>query len=122
MATQYKDIWQALDGLRETISNKLQPAFRAFNDKGIKVVTKATNEFSDAVDRLTEAFEKNGLSGVLDELASSASKLPAPLKEIAAVGGAMAGIFAGRKIFNPKTFGLVSDGICLLYTSDAADD
>jgi tape measure domain-containing protein len=114
MATQYKDIWQALDGLRETVSNKLQPAFRAFNDKGIKVVTKATNEFSDAVDRLTEAFEKNGLSGVLDELTSSASKLPAPLKEIAAVGGAMAGIFAGRKIFNPKTFGLVSDGIGLI--------
>ena len=114
MATQYKDIGQALDGLKETISNKLQPAFMAFNAKGIKVVTTATNELSDAIDRLTEAFEKNGLSGVLEELASSAGKLPAPLREIASVGGAMAGIFVGRKIFNPKTFERVSDGIGLV--------
>ncbi|MDT2429129.1 tape measure protein [Enterococcus avium] len=40
MATQYKTVGQALDGLKETLTGKLQPAFDRFSQKGIDQVSK----------------------------------------------------------------------------------
>lgn len=74
MATQFKSIDQAIDGARETLSNKLMPTFEKFNQFGIKVVEQLTNaldkiDFSKVADKvgkfldgvnIEEAFSKIG--------------------------------------------------------------
>lgn len=47
MATQYKTIGQAMDGLRETAANKLQPAFDAVGKVGISAVSKLMGSFDN---------------------------------------------------------------------------
>lgn len=46
LATQPKTVGQAVDGLKEAISNKLTPAFDVLSKKGIKIVDKLANKFS----------------------------------------------------------------------------
>lgn len=48
MATQYKTVGQAMDGLRETLVNKLQPAYDKVSEIGIKGISK----FSDAIQNI----------------------------------------------------------------------
>ncbi|WP_171333751.1 tape measure protein [Enterococcus cecorum] len=74
MATQFKSIDQAIDGARETLSNKLMPTFEKFNKFGIKVVEQLTNaldkiDFGKVADKvgkfldgvnIEEAFSKIG--------------------------------------------------------------
>ncbi|MDT2797785.1 tape measure protein [Enterococcus cecorum] len=74
MATQFKSIDQAIDGARETLSNKLMPTFEKFNQFGIKVVEQLTNaldkiDFGKVADKvgkfldgvnIEEAFSKIG--------------------------------------------------------------
>ena len=43
MATQYKTVGQALDGLKETLANKVQPQFKKLSDIGIKVISNITD-------------------------------------------------------------------------------
>lgn len=74
MATQFKSIDQAIDGAKETLSNKLMPTFEKFNQFGIKVVEQLTNaldkiDFSKVADKvgkfldgvnIEESFSKIG--------------------------------------------------------------
>ena len=46
MATQYKTVGQALDGLKETLANKVQPQFKKLSDIGIKVISNITDRLS----------------------------------------------------------------------------
>jgi len=48
MATEYKTVGQAMDGLTETVSNKLQPAFDSVSSVGIKAVS----EITDSLDKI----------------------------------------------------------------------
>lgn len=48
MATEYKTVGQAMDGLTETVSNKLQPAFDSVSSVGIKTVSAIT----DSLDKI----------------------------------------------------------------------
>lgn len=48
MATEYKTVGQAMDGLTETVSNKLQPAFDSVSSVGIKAVSAIT----DSLDKI----------------------------------------------------------------------
>lgn len=48
LATEYKTVGQAVDGLQETLSNKLQPTFAKVSDKGIAYVSK----LSDKIDSI----------------------------------------------------------------------
>ena len=48
MATEYKTVGQAMDGLTETVSNKLQPAFDSVSSVGIKAVSAIT----DSIDKI----------------------------------------------------------------------
>ncbi|MGP6387779.1 tape measure protein [Streptococcus dysgalactiae] len=43
MATQFKTVDQAVDGLREGVANKLAPTFEKFSQLGIKAVTSLSN-------------------------------------------------------------------------------
>ena len=47
MATQYKTIGQAMDGLKETLANKLQPAFDKVGKIGIKAVEGITDKLGN---------------------------------------------------------------------------
>lgn len=46
LATEAKTVGQAVDGLKESIGNKLTPAFDVLSKKGIKIVDKLANKFS----------------------------------------------------------------------------
>lgn len=46
MATQFKTVDQAVDGMKETLTNKLQPAFDRVSQIGIKAVEGLTNALS----------------------------------------------------------------------------
>lgn len=46
MATQYKTVGQAMDGLKETLANKLQPAFDKVGKIGIEWVSNLTDRLS----------------------------------------------------------------------------
>ena len=48
MATEFKTVDQAIDGAKESLSNKLMPAFDKLNSFGIKAV----NAISDALDKI----------------------------------------------------------------------
>ena len=69
LATTYKSSEQALDGLKETLSNKLNPAFEVLEQKGIKAISgiadklgdidgqKVANSITKIIDKI-EAFGK----------------------------------------------------------------
>lgn len=44
LATEYKTVDQAMDGLQETMSNKLQPAFDVLSSKGISAISKLVDK------------------------------------------------------------------------------
>lgn len=46
MATQYKTVGQAMDGLKETLANKLQPQFDKVSQVGIKAVSGITDKLA----------------------------------------------------------------------------
>ena len=46
MATQYKTVGQAMDGLKETLSNGLQPQFQRLSKIGINAIEGITNKLS----------------------------------------------------------------------------
>lgn len=79
MATQFKTVDQAVDGLREGVANKLAPTFEKFNQLGIKAVTSLSNaiesvnldslpkKIDSALSRvkgmIDTVFDKNSLGG-----------------------------------------------------------
>lgn len=62
MATQYKDVGQALDGLKETLTGKLQPAFDKLSKIGIDAV-------SGLIAKVDE-FDVSGIEKGIDNLIS----------------------------------------------------
>ena len=75
MATQYKSVGQAMDGLKETLANKLMPAYDKLSQIGIKalssiidgldgfdanILTNGINKVIDTVKRFGKAFESTG--------------------------------------------------------------
>lgn len=64
MATEFKSVGQAIDGMKEGISNKLQPAFEKFNQFGIKV-------FEDLASRM----DKINFDGIAEKIGAILSKI-----------------------------------------------
>ena len=64
MATQYKTVGQAMDGLKETLANKLQPAFDKVGKVGI-----------DWISQLTDQLDKLNLNGIGDKIAGALEKI-----------------------------------------------
>ena len=69
MATQYKTVGQALDGLKETLANKVQPQFKKLSDIIIKEISKFTDKlgkvnFRKFADKLIDDINrvKKGIS------------------------------------------------------------
>lgn len=64
MATQYKTVGQAMDGLSETASNKLLPAFDVVSEYGIKAVEKLSGAFDKIDGNALAGKVKTGLETV----------------------------------------------------------
>lgn len=64
MATEFKTVDQAIDGMKESLSNKLMPAFEQLNKFGIKAV----NALSDAFDKVDFNKLADGLGKALDKI------------------------------------------------------
>ncbi|MFT8584640.1 tape measure protein [Liquorilactobacillus hordei] len=65
MAEQYKTVGQAMDGLRETLANKLQPAFNAVSQVGINAISKLVDAIGSidaqgAANKMISAFNSLG--------------------------------------------------------------
>lgn len=63
MATKYKTVGQALDGLKETLANKVQPQFKKLSDIAIKSISKLTDKlgkinFTVVADNLISGINK----------------------------------------------------------------
>ena len=69
MATQYKTIGEAADGLTATLATKLAPAFQVINDIGISVMTGLMDGVSSIMDIATESFA--GVGGSIKAAAES---------------------------------------------------
>ena len=77
MATQYKTVGQALDGLKETLANKVQPQFKKLSDIIIKEISKFTDKlgkvnFRKFADKLIDDINrvKKGISSFAKGFAS----------------------------------------------------
>lgn len=62
MATQYKSVGQAMDGLQETLANKLMPAYDKLSQIGIK----ALSSIIDGLDGFDANILTNGIDKVID--------------------------------------------------------
>ena len=78
LATEYKTVDQAMDGLQETMSNKLQPAFDALSSVGIKAISKLVDKVGELDGEKIAAKLTSGLDKVKpywDVLSSAASEV-----------------------------------------------
>lgn len=64
MATEFKTVDQAIDGAKESLSNKLMPAFDKLNSFGIKAV----NAVSDALDKINFDSLADKLGSLLESI------------------------------------------------------
>ncbi|MDZ5439328.1 tape measure protein [Enterococcus cecorum] len=75
MATQFKSIDQAIDGAKETLSNKLMPTFEKFNQFGIKVIEQLTNaldkiDFGKVADKFGKFLDGVNVEEVFSKIGS----------------------------------------------------
>lgn len=97
LATSYKTTGQALDGLSETVTNTLMPAFEVFQKRGIGAVEKVIGivekfdgqKIADTVSGIFDAFDTGGITGAISEVSGLLDKLPEGFKKAAAAGGAL---------------------------------
>lgn len=86
MATSYKTIDQALDGLKETLANKLKPAFDALSKAGIKALEAIMNQldkidFKKLASGLEEVLNKIDFNAIVEKISSFVSTSVAKIKE-----------------------------------------
>ena len=86
MATSYKTIDQALDGLKETLANKLKPAFDTLSKAGIKALEAIMNQldkidFKKLATGLEEVLNKIDFNAIVEKIASFVSTSVAKIKE-----------------------------------------
>ena len=86
MATSYKTIDQALDGLKETLANKLKPAFDALSKAGIKALEAIMNQldkidFKKLATGLEEVLNKIDFNAIVEKISSFVSTSVAKIKE-----------------------------------------
>lgn len=124
MATEYKTVGQAMDGLTETVSNKLQPAFDSVSAVGIKAVSAIADSldkvnvdalvrkiepFTKSVDSVVNAFSKNGISGAISEITNQINKSGGAVKQFGAAVSAAFMVTHVNDFLN--TFKIVSEGM-----------
>lgn len=94
MATQYKTVGQAMDGLKETLANNLQPAFDKVSKVGIKWVSNLSDRigklnFTKIGDQLSNSLGKINIDQVFDGISDAASRIMPVISEIGTSIGQM---------------------------------
>lgn len=94
MATQYKTVGQAMDGLKETLANNLQPAFDKVSKVGIKWVSNLSDRigklnFTKIGDQLSNSLGKINIDQVFDGVGDAASRIMPVISEIGTSIGQM---------------------------------
>ena len=112
LATQYKTVDQAVDGLKETLTNKLQPAFDVVSKYGIQAI-EALIGFMDQIpfDKLAGWID-TAIQSILsfnDSIGGMGPTIAGVIGAVAGLFGAfkslsmVKGLFSGFKIPNPFT-------------------
>lgn len=109
MATEFKTVDQAIDGAKETLSNKLMPAFEKLNQFGIKAVVALTDaldniDFGKIADNLGKTLDSIDIEGMFSK-AQTAMKMffnplfvinfKAAIDEVKGAVGALTSAFYG---------------------------
>lgn len=99
MATQYKTVGQAMDGLKETLANNLQPAFDKVSKVGIKWVSNLSDRigklnFTKIGDQLSNSLSKINIDQVFDGIGAAASRI---MPVISKIGTSIGQMFDGFK-------------------------
>ncbi|MCO0806696.1 tape measure protein [Lactobacillus helveticus] len=94
MATQYKTVGQAMDGLKETLANNLQPAFDKVSKVGIKWVSNLSDRigklnFTKIGDQLSDSLSKINIDQVFGGIGDAASRIMPVISEIGTSIGQM---------------------------------
>lgn len=85
MATEFKTVDQAIDGAKESLSNKLMPAFEKLNKFGIKAVNAISDalekiNFDSMAEKLGAFLEGIDIEGVVTRISSSISNAVSKIK------------------------------------------
>lgn len=104
LATEAKTVGQAMDGLKETVGNKLTPAFEVLNKKGISVINRLADKLSgidaDALaNKVSNMVDKVGnyLSALKDAFSGVGTEVWSAVKEIGSALFGMEGAFGSVK-------------------------
>ena len=99
MATEYKTVGQAMDGLKETLTNKLQPSFDKLSQVGINAISKITDKIDSfnmapiekAMDSVVAVLDHfvNGTKLSGDALKNMQSVISGILPVLGLLGGAL---------------------------------
>lgn len=94
MATQYKTVGQAMDGLKETLANNLQPAFDKVSKVGIKWVSNLSDRigklnFTKIGDQLSDSLSKINIDQVFDGIGDAVSRVMPVISKIGTSIGQM---------------------------------
>ena len=99
MATEYKTVGQAMDGLKETLTNKLQPSFDKLSQVGINAISKITDKIDSfnmapiekAMDSIVAVLDHfvNGTKLSGDALKNMQSVISGILPVLGLLGGAL---------------------------------
>ena len=85
MATEFKTVDQAIDGAKESLSNKLMPAFEKLNKFGIKAVNAVSDalekiNFDSLADKLGGFLESINIDGIISSVSTSISNFVGKIK------------------------------------------
>ena len=104
LATEAKTVGQAMDGLKETVGNKLTPAFEVLNKKGIGVINKLADKVSgidaDALaNKVSNMVTKVGnyLTVLKESFSGVGSEVWSAIKEIGSALTGMTGEFGSTE-------------------------
>lgn len=109
MATEFKTVDQAIDGAKETLSNKLMPAFEKLNQFGIKAVVALTDaldniDFGKIADNLGKTLDSIDIEGMFSKAQTAMKMFFNPLfvinfkgaiDEVKGAVGALTSAFSG---------------------------
>ncbi|HFI0268886.1 TPA: tape measure protein [Streptococcus suis] len=82
MATEFKTVDQAMDGLKEGAANKLMPVFDKVNQFGIKAISAISDkigelDFGPMADKIGAFLDGIDINGIIDKIAAGVGKIVA---------------------------------------------
>jgi tape measure domain-containing protein len=127
MATEFKTVDQAIDGAKESLSNKLMPAFEKFNKFGIKVVNAVSDalekiNFDSIAEKLGAFLESIDIDGVISTVTGAFANIGSIISSVnTVIQDLVAGAQTAFEAFK-NTGALENAGQALKDLSEAALD